>query len=244
MKKYLLAIWAALVIVFLCTGSLYTYAVNNKNVEIKKINNNVWIHTSIIRNMGTDMPANGMIISTSKGIILIDTPWNNKETATLLKIIKSKFHKNIILAIITHAHADRIGGINTLIKHKIHTVSTEMTLKEAVKNGYKKPDPVLSKDTVLNIGNQELECYYPGPGHTSDNIVVWLPQYKILFGGCIIKSAESKDLGDIKDANIKMWPESLKKLLERYKDAVIVVPGHGKSGGTELILHSLKLLKK
>ena len=54
----------------------------------------------------------------------------------------------------------------------------------------------LVKDTI--------EIFYPGSGHTEDNIVVWLPKHRILFGGCFVKSLQSKNLGNTEDASIEM----------------------------------------
>lgn len=85
----------------------------------------------------------------------------------------------------------------------------------------------------MNLGDTGIEVYYPGHGHTKDNIVVWLPNSHILFAGCLIKSLESKTLGYIKEANLDTWPMTAKNLLERYPDAEIVMPrpwGLGQNG--------------
>jgi metallo-beta-lactamase class B len=115
---------------------------------------------------------------------------------------------------------------------------------EAQKNGFKKPETTLHEDEKITLGDIDIEIFYPGEGHTSDNITIWFPQYKVLFGGCLIKSLESKDIGSIKDANIKQWPDSVNKVLKKYSDAEIVIPGHGKWGDLKLAEHTLGLLKK
>jgi metallo-beta-lactamase class B len=66
----------------------------------------------------------------------------------------------------------------------------------------------------------------------------------VLFGGCIIKSLNSQGLGSTKDANVEQWPISLNKVLEKYSDAEVVIPGHGKWGSIELIKHTLDLLEQ
>ena len=55
---------------------------------------------------------------------------------------------------------------------------------------------------------------------------------------------DSKGLGSTTDANIEQWPVSAKKVLEKYPDADVVIPGHGKWGGIELLEHTLGLLKQ
>lgn len=86
-----------------------------------------------------------------------------------------------------------------------------------------------------------IEVFYPGSGHTEDNIVVWLPKSNILFGGCFVKSIHSKNLGNIEDASIKIWPASIQKVINKYPDIKVVVPGHGKVGDTSLLKNTAKL---
>ncbi len=149
----------------------------------------------------------------------------------------------VLNSVITHAHDDRIGGISTLLEQKIDVRSTSMTMKEAEKNGFNKPLTELDLEPVIQVGDTVIETFYPGEGHSKDNITVWLPKYKILFGGCLIKSEDSKDLGSTTDANIEQWPKSVKNVFDKYKeDAETVIPGHGKWGGINLIEHTLKLL--
>ena len=211
-------------------------------VELNKVNNNIWVHTTYSNYNGYRTSSNGIIAITSDGLILIDTPWNNEQTEELIKLTKSVFEKDVIIAIITHAHADRIGGIDTLLANKVDVRSTGLTAKEGEKNGYRQPHPSLDEEPIFSVGDLDIEVFYPGEGHSTDNITVWFPQNKVLFGGCLIKSADSKDMGSITDADVQQWPDSVNKVLERYPDAEIVIPGHGSRGSLNLIEHTLELL--
>lgn len=214
------------------------------SVELTKINDNIWVHTTYADYNGSRTPSNGVIALSSKGLILIDTPWNNDQTKELIKLTKSVFNKDIVLAVITHAHADRIGGIDTLLENKIDVRSTKLTVIEAEKYGFQKPKPSLDTEPNINFGNINLEVFYPGEGHTIDNITVWFPQYKVLFGGCLIKSLDTKDKGNTSEANTVMWPASVEKVLEKYPDAEVVIPGHGEWGNLDLIRHTIDLVNK
>lgn len=88
------------------------------------------------------------------------------------------------------------------------------------------------------VAEGAIEVFYPGPGHSSDNIVVWLPEHKFLFGGCFVKSLNSKSLGYTDDADIEKWPHSMQKLINNYPTVKRVLPGHGKIGNTELLTHT------
>lgn len=213
-------------------------------VELVKVKDHIWVHTTYADFNGNRTPSNGLVIDTSAGLVLVDTPWNNDQTKELIKLVKSKLNRDFSLAIITHAHEDRIGGIDVLLENKIDVRSTSLTAQTAEKNGYKKPLPSLDSDPSIKVGDVRIEVFYPGEGHSADNIVVWVPQYKVLFGGCLVKALDSRGLGSITDANIEQWPVSVKKVLEKYPDAELVIPGHGKWGSIELVKHTLELLKK
>lgn len=59
---------------------------------------------------------------------------------------------------------------------------------------------------------------------------MWLPQYNILAGGCLVKSADAKDLGNVADAYVNEWSTSIENVLKRYRNINLVVPGHGSRG--------------
>lgn len=45
-------------------------------------------------------------------------------------------------------------------------------------------------DTVFRIGNYTFETFYPGEGHTADNIMIWFSAEKILYGAYLIKGVQ------------------------------------------------------
>lgn len=241
MKKVkLLFVITLLIAVFSAT----VYSDSLKPVELSKINDQIWVHTSYQLFNGSPLDSNGLVIITQKGLVLIDTCWDNRLTKELLTISEAQFKQQFVLAIITHAHADRIGGIEALLEKGIKVISTKLTAQEAIKDGFKQPLPeLLDSRTELEIGNVKIEAYYPGEAHTKDNIVVWLPTSKVLFAGCIVKGLEWKNIGNITDGNIKEYPKTLNNLLTNYPVVSVVIPGHGKPGDVNLIYHTLKLCK-
>ena len=47
--------------------------------------------------------------------------------------------------------------------------------------------------------------------------------------------------GFLGDANTEAWSETVRKIEQTYPGAKIVIPGHGKWGGTELFDYTIKL---
>ncbi|MED2839071.1 subclass B1 metallo-beta-lactamase [Bacillus sp. BH2] len=212
-------------------------------ISISQLNSHVWVHTEMVYFNGEAVPSNGLILNTSKGLVLIDSSWDDKLTKELIEMIEKKLHKPITDAIITHAHVDRIGGIKTLKEKGIQVHSTALTATLAKKNGYEEPIADLKDITNMKFGNIKVETFYPGKGHTEDNITVWLPQYKILFGGCLVKSTDAKDLGNVADAFVDVWAGSVENVMNRYRNIKSVVPGHGEAGDKSLLSHTLDLLQ-
>lgn len=233
------------------TSVLYCFSVllslisfsHSPTVEVIKLEEGVYVYHSFAVYEGELVSANGLIVESLNEVAIIDTPWDHQQTTQLLDWIHKELNKPVAFAVITHAHMDRIGGIDVLKSHNIPTISGGLTFGEAAKNGYAQPDFAFQSDTLLTYGNSLLEAYYPGPGHTVDNTVIYLNDHHILYGGCFIKSSSSTSLGNLEDANTTEWPISVQNVVERYPERKQVIPGHGnwKSGAIE---NTLKLLSK
>lgn len=242
MKKYLLI----LMLCFLCGLTVYADS-STRKVELTKINPRIWVHTSYFSFAGNLTPSYGLLAITNEGIVLVDTPWTNEQTQELLKMVKDKFNQSIHLAIFTHWHGDRIGGIDTLIAEHIETASTAFTAELAVKAGFQKPQRMINpKVEAFRVGDLTFETYFPGPGHTMDNIVVYFPKTRVLYGGCLVKPMNMTNLGNTADGDVTQYPNTIREVMKRYPKAKIVIANHGTSpwGDFGLLQHTLELAEK
>jgi metallo-beta-lactamase class B len=213
------------------------------DVTVTRIADGVWVVTSWALYDGVRTPANGLLVTTGAGTVLVDTPWNDANTSTLLALAKRVSPRPVKLALITHTHPDRIGGIRTLLRRHIRVWSTKKTADLAAAAGYPRPAPKLKAvSTSIRFGSTTLVSYFPGEGHSVDNIVVWLPATRVLFAGCLVKEKAATSIGNTADANLKQWPATLRRLEAKFPQARIVVPGHGRWGDRSLIEHTLALL--
>ena len=173
---------------------------------------------------------------------MVDTPWDNNMSATLLDWLRDSLNIAIKMIAPTHWHDDCMGGIKEFHERGIVSISNVLTRKFAVKNNLDLPIRTFEDSLWMDFNNQKILLYYPGAAHSIDNIVCWIEEDSVLFGGCMIKSAEAQNIGNIKDADIKEWPSSIRKLKSRFPNAKTVIPGHGNIGGTNLYEHSLGIV--
>ncbi|QIP11659.1 subclass B1 metallo-beta-lactamase [Spirosoma aureum] len=208
---------------FLIGQSLFA---QSPEFRVESIKPSIYVHTSYMLYSGQPFPSNGLVIETKKGVVLVDTPWDTLQTRQLLDWISTNLKRPVLLAIITHAHDDRLAGTELLRRQGTRVICTPLTARLAKAKNHPVPDAILPNDTTLYIGGVRIETYFPGPGHSPDNIVVWLPKQKLLFGGCLVKSVEASGLGNIADADLSEWPATIRRVHERFPKIDLLVPGH------------------
>ncbi|MBN2000299.1 MBL fold metallo-hydrolase [candidate division KSB1 bacterium] len=213
-------------------------------------------------------PANSLLAELGDSTwLLVDTPWTNQASEKLYDWISERGELKAVIN--THHHRDNLGGNGFFIAKSVSVYGSDLTV-ELLKKHIKEGDPTLENDSEryesyfkvfretplvppnfsfplkeglwLDFG-RKAEIYFPGAGHTADNVVVYLPDRRILFGGCLVRAAGSTTLGYTGAADLAAWPGSLRKLLERYPECQTVIPGHGQPGDKLLFEHTLHLLE-
>lgn len=217
----------------------------SENLELMPFDESVYIHVSYHEFGKTGhFPANGLVYIDRDKAIIIDTPWSERETADLVKWIGGRLKASIQGVVVTHWHIDCMGGLGKIHRAGIPSYGHHQSRKIAGEKNLPVPKNGFENELTLKLNEKKLVCFYPGPGHTIDNIVVWLPDEKILFGGCLLKAREWQGLGFVGDADIDVWPETLENIWKKFPRARLVIPGHGPPGSLDLIDHTLELLKK
>lgn len=263
--------WLCLVVLsVLCLNPVYCQVAVMFSPELKvnMLTDDIWVVTHSF-----PWESNSLVIKASDDeFVLIDTPYTDDATETILQFIQNKANPKHITAILTGFHADNLGGTGCLLRHHIPVYGSDRTCKllderstktitqmlswlkspeqDNFRQAYQtmkfeKPDRVfpIENGLLLNIGKLNFDVFFPGESHSPDNLVVYIKELKLLFGGCMIKSAESTDLGFTGDANLKEWPISVKKVQKKYPEAHYVVPHHGNLGDAALFQHTLDLFK-
>jgi metallo-beta-lactamase class B len=234
--------------IFFIAGLIFTIAKSGQSQEnrlvITPLKGDFYIYTTYHDYGGKPFPSNSMYLVTDKGIILFDTPWDSTQFQPLMDSVLARHGKKITLCIATHFHADRTAGLEFYAKKGVMTYTSRLTDDFCVKRNEKRAVNHFSDDTSFVWGQYSFETYYPGHGHSKDNIVIWFEKDRILYGGCFVKSVENDNMGNIADANITEWKNAVKKVIRKYPSSAYIIPGHFGCGSKEALKHTLKLIEK
>lgn len=213
-----------------------------KKLSISPLTDSFYVFTTYQSYQGTLFPSNGMYFLTKDGAVLIDCPWDTTQFQPLLDSIQYKHRVEVVLSIATHSHKDRTSALDFLKNKGIKTYTSLMTDLRSKSTNERRAEYVFIHDTFFQVGERRFQTFYGGAGHTPDNIVIWFENKKILYGGCLIKSTEAKDLGNLADADVRNWPRTIKRIQRKFKNPRYVIPGHQGWTDTRALNHTLVLL--
>lgn len=216
-----------------------------QQLTIRRLSAHVYQHISwLTTNSFGKVDCNGMVIVSQHEAVIFDTPTNDTSAAELIKYLQDQGYR-IKAIVATHFHEDCVGGLQAFGKNKIPAYASFKTI-ELLKSKSNNVYQLLKGFTdslTLEAGGQKVHALYCGEGHTKDNIVGYYPQEHVLFGGCLIK-ADGAGKGFLDDANTTAWPVTVARVKQRYPGLAIVIPGHGKPGGPNLLDYTIQLFDK
>ena len=171
-------------------------------------------------------------------VVAIDASSTERRTRAFLDAIAAATPGPVRTLVNTHHHGDHTNG-NCLFGDA--TVVGHRNCREGVRNQViggldavfgsvewgaltiRPPSVVLDQRLDLYAGDRLVELHYIGtPAHTTGDVVAWLPQERVLFGGDLVFNGGTPFvlMGSVEGAL-----ESLGRL--RAFDAEVIVPGHG-----------------
>ena len=207
-------------------GHSSIYAQTHAPLAISHLTGNLYVYTTWGLADGVPFPANGVYLVTAKGVVVIDTPWDTTQFQPLLDTIRQRHHQPVVLCVSTHWHADRTIGLDFMRAQGVKTYTTRKTDSLSRQNGKPRAEFLFDQDTTFTIGGYSIRAYYPGEGHTRDNIVIWFGKDRVLYGGCLIKSVEAPNIGYVADGNLAAYPQTIWNLQREFPHPAYVIPGH------------------
>ena len=212
-------------------------------LNISHLTGDFYIYTTYNTYEDGKMPANGMYLVTTNGVVIFDTPWDTTQFQPFLDRIKFKHNRKVVLCMATHWHSDKTAGLEYYRQQGIKTYTTVFTDELSKKNNKKRAKFLMARDTVFNVGQYSFETFYPGEGHTADNIIIWFKKEKILYGGCLIKGVADDDLGYLGDANVSAYETTLKKVHKKCRKPRFIIIAHSDWKNINSLKHSINMAK-
>ncbi|HEX5134176.1 MAG TPA: MBL fold metallo-hydrolase [Thermoanaerobaculia bacterium] len=191
------------------------------------------------------------------GVVAIDSGIDIATAKDILKeIAQTTGGKPVRYLVLTHAHADHSTGARVFAAAGAHVICQENAaapiLSFLSQSSNDPADPLagrrdfsptllsVSERLILFDGKRRADVQWLGPAHTTADLVIFLPQEKILFAGDLAPNGRVPDL-HLPDADPAAWAKTLPRLAAVPVEKM--VPGHGTIGPTTGISDTLAYLR-
>jgi len=192
--------------------------------------------------------SNAAFVVTPEGVLVVDALGSPALAQELIQEIRKITPAPIRYVVMTHYHADHIYGLQALkaagaqvIAQQdgqiyLHSDTAALRLKASreelfpwidEKTTLVPADRWIAGALTLRMGGLDFQIQPVGPAHTPEDLVVYVPQLKLLLAGDIVFRGRVPFVGQ---ADSGRWIGALDKLLAF--DTQVIVPGHGPVSST------------
>jgi len=173
--------------------------------------------------------SNGGFIVCPDWVVAIDAP-TPEGAAEMFAEIARVTPKPVRYVVLTHGHGDHVNGLDVFTSKGVTVLCAEVLRRRLEEK--KAPGHFLGVGDRLTLGagGRNIELVTFGRAHSPADVFVYLPGEKVLFSGDAVINAPVMFMGE---CDVNNWIRTLKTM--RQRDIRIVCPGHGPSGGPELI---------
>ncbi|MFE7762103.1 MBL fold metallo-hydrolase [Streptomyces sp. NPDC057438] len=189
---------------------------------------------------------NAGIVVGGDTVLVVDTAATEKRARALREAVDSLAPGPRRILVSTHHHGDHTFGNHVFSGPHTLLVSHEAGPAELLRKGTALqsmwpqvewghtptvlPTLTLREGATLCLGGITAHLIHPGVAHTSDDLVVWLPERRVLFAGDLVFSGAAPF---VLMGSLAGSLAALARL--RELDPLVVVGGHGPVGGPELL---------
>jgi glyoxylase-like metal-dependent hydrolase (beta-lactamase superfamily II) len=186
------------------------------------------------------------IVLTKEGVVVIDPGSSVHVGEMVVRKVSTLTSKPIVAVFNTHAHGDHwLGneGIKQAYPRAViyaHPKMLAMAIQDEGRMWIKAfnersngavegttpvgPDKAVNEGDVIAIDGTRFRILYPGPAHSDQDIMIELPDEKVLFFGDVVRGGLFSPFQASFKGNIAAINRGLKT------GAKVFVPGHGRSG--------------
>jgi cyclase len=191
------------------------------------------------------------------GVVAVDSGIDNVTAKEILRqIAETTGGKPVRYLVLTHAHADHTTGARAFVAagaqvicHENAATAVLAYITQASKDpadplaGKRIATPTLmtvSDRVILLDGRHRADVQWLGAAHTNGDLVILLPNEKVLFAGDLALNGRLPDL-HLPDADSEAWVKTLPRLAAVPVEKM--VPGHGSIGPKTGIADTLAYLR-
>ncbi|GAA4272658.1 subclass B1 metallo-beta-lactamase [Aquimarina gracilis] len=215
----------------------------SEHLKINKINDHSYVHISYFTaSNGKKYACNGFIYTVNHEAYVFDTPANDQATSELINWLQKDVNVKIKGVVFNHFHEDCVEGMDVFQENNIPCIASKKTAVFMKEQKLDLPDQVFKNKLKLKLGKAKIINRYFGEAHTKDNIISYFPKENLIYGGCMIKSLNASK-GNLADANVNEWSNTVAKVKKTYPEIDIVIPGHGNYGNSDLLDYTISLFK-
>jgi cyclase len=200
-------------------------------LTMKQLKPNVWVGLG-------GSGGNSTIIIGDTGVIVVDAKQTEQGAKDLLAEIAKITPKPVKTVILTHSDGDHVNGLVAyppgigIIAHE----NNKKELQEAIDSGARGAPPKDRLPTLVTTKEKEpttidgvkLELYHFAPAHTSGDLMIYLPNEKIVATGDIVVTNRADDNPNVhfeKNGSTDGWLKTVKGLIDLNADTYVT--GHG-----------------
>jgi glyoxylase-like metal-dependent hydrolase (beta-lactamase superfamily II) len=190
---------------------------------IKKVRDNLYV----IPGAG----GNTTVFVTEAGVVLVDTKLPNNGEA-ILNQVRTVTDKPVSTIINTHTHPDHIGS-NEYFPASVDVVTHENTRKwmaanpRVASNPAAMPDRTFTDRMTLGSGDDRIDLYYFGAGHTNGDAFVVFPARRAMAAGDIFAWKMAPLIDPMAGGSVLALSDSLEKAVNGLANVDTVIEGHG-----------------
>ena len=190
---------------------------------IKKVSDNLYV----IPGAG----GNTTVFVTQDGVVLVDTKLPNNGEA-ILNQVRTVTDKPVSMIVNTHSHPDHIGS-NEYFPASVDVVAHENTRKwmaanpRVASNPAAMPDRTFADRKTLGRGDDRIDLYYFGAGHTDGDALIVFPARRAMAAGDIFAWKMAPLIDPMAGGSVLALPDTLEKALNGVPNVDTVIEGHG-----------------
>jgi glyoxylase-like metal-dependent hydrolase (beta-lactamase superfamily II) len=190
---------------------------------IKKVRDNLYV----IPGAG----GNTTVFVTRNGVVLVDTKLANNGEA-ILSQVRTVSGRAVTMIVNTHSHPDHIGS-NDYFPATVEKVTHENTKKwmaaneRVASNPAVMPTKTFTDKMTLASGEDQIDLYYFGAGHTDGDAFVVFPALRAMAAGDIFAWKMAPLIDPMAGGSVVALPDTLEKALKGIGNVDTVIEGHG-----------------